>query len=377
MMTRSPICLNMIVKNETAVLGRLFESVKDIIDYYVIVDTGSKDGTPEFIRQQMHRLGIEGEVIIEPWVNFGFNRNLALKYACQRRKHGWILFIDADEELVFNDSNFFYSLQPGMTYCLNKHHGNTRYSLPNLIDISRNSWRWQGVVHEYLEHINGDNQREVLDSAWIIYHSGEGARSRGLSNEQKFLRDAKLLEDELRKNPDDARSQFYLAQSYRDAGNLESAYQHYLKRAEMPGWTEETFFAQYQAAEIAKKLNLPFAQVVEAFLTAFQMHPTRSESLHGLAQYCREQKKFNLAYLFVKQGLCIPYPKDILFVDPSVYQWKLLDELAVASYWVGKFKESRRACEDILQKHSLGEIVLENEDLERIQTNLKFAVAKT
>ena len=35
------ICLNMIVRNETGVLGRCFASLKDFIDYYVIVDTGS------------------------------------------------------------------------------------------------------------------------------------------------------------------------------------------------------------------------------------------------------------------------------------------------------------------------------------------------
>ena len=35
--TAHPMGLNMIVKNETPVLGRLFNSVKDIISYYVIV----------------------------------------------------------------------------------------------------------------------------------------------------------------------------------------------------------------------------------------------------------------------------------------------------------------------------------------------------
>ncbi len=48
--TAHPMGLNMIVKNETPVLGRLFNSVKDIISYYVIVETGSTDGTPEFIK---------------------------------------------------------------------------------------------------------------------------------------------------------------------------------------------------------------------------------------------------------------------------------------------------------------------------------------
>src|SRR5690606_28033249 len=56
------ICLNMIVKNETSVLPRLFRSLKDYIDYYVIVDTGSTDRTIALIAEEMARYNIDGEV---------------------------------------------------------------------------------------------------------------------------------------------------------------------------------------------------------------------------------------------------------------------------------------------------------------------------
>ena len=41
------ICLNMIVKNEQPVIRRCLASVKEMIDYWVIVDTGSTDGTQD------------------------------------------------------------------------------------------------------------------------------------------------------------------------------------------------------------------------------------------------------------------------------------------------------------------------------------------
>ena len=41
------ICLNMIVKNESAILRRLLESVLPLIDSYCICDTGSTDDTIE------------------------------------------------------------------------------------------------------------------------------------------------------------------------------------------------------------------------------------------------------------------------------------------------------------------------------------------
>ena len=45
------ICLNMIVKNESKIMKRLLDSVYKIIDYWVIVDTGSTDHTKELIKE--------------------------------------------------------------------------------------------------------------------------------------------------------------------------------------------------------------------------------------------------------------------------------------------------------------------------------------
>src|SRR6185369_10946241 len=78
---KTNICLNMIVKNEVKVLPRLIRSVKDYIDYYVIVDTGSTDETIALIKREMSACGIEGEVHERPWVNFGVNRQQALELA--------------------------------------------------------------------------------------------------------------------------------------------------------------------------------------------------------------------------------------------------------------------------------------------------------
>lgn len=366
----------MIVKNETPVLDRLIKSVKDVIDYYVIVDTGSTDGTPEFIKNRMNRYGIDGEVIVEPWVNFAVNRNQALQHACTRRNSGWLLFIDADEELQHTAPAFYRRLQPGVTYCLHKRIQDICYALPNLIDISENRWQWQGAVHEYLEHVEGTGIREVIEDTWIQVYQGEGTRSRGYTEEQKFLRDAALLEEEVQKNPADARSRFYLAQSYRDAGRYELAYRNYCKRAAMPGWVEETFMAQLQAGHMAANLNLPCATVLEAYQKAYELRPTRAESLHALALYCRQHEQFNLACLFAKRGLEIVYPNDILFVNPAVYHWQLLDELAVSAYWAGHYQESKAACEEIFRREADGIIKLSSQDSRRVRDNFDFAQAK-
>ena len=48
------ICLNMIVRNEAPVIRRCLDSVMPIIDSWVIVDTGSTDGTQTSSRASVH-----------------------------------------------------------------------------------------------------------------------------------------------------------------------------------------------------------------------------------------------------------------------------------------------------------------------------------
>ena len=73
------IGLCMIVKNEAHVIERCMESLKRLLDYVLIVDTGSDDGTPQVINNWLNVNNIPGEVIIEPWKNFAYNRTFALE----------------------------------------------------------------------------------------------------------------------------------------------------------------------------------------------------------------------------------------------------------------------------------------------------------
>ncbi len=267
MLGRTKICLNMIVKNEVKVLPRLIRSVKDYIDYYVIVDTGSTDDTIELIRREMSGYGIEGEVHERPWVNFGVNRQQALELAVAANKADWLLFIDADEELGVSDPKFYEKLEPGVSYEIEKHQGDIRYAVRHLVNIRNTVYRWAGPVHNYLVVVEGAEDCPIRKDVWIVYHQAQGAKSHGVTQEQKFLRDAAMLEQELARDPNDARSQFYLAQSYRDAELDERALEAYKKRASMEnGWDEEQFIAQLEAGRACLRLERPEAVVLEELL---------------------------------------------------------------------------------------------------------------
>ena len=323
----------------------------------------------------MSGYGIDGEVHEREWVNFGTNRQQALELALQADKSDWLLFIDADEELGVSDPLFYEKLEPGVSYELEKHHSGMRYAVPNLVNIRATVWRWEGPVHNYLERVEGSQRRRLLKDVWIIYHTGEGAKSHGLTPEQKFLRDANLLLEYLKDHPNSARSHYYLGQSYKDAGHFEEAYEAYKKRTSMKGWVEEDFMAQLEVGKMAVRLGKPEEVVLRELLAAFEIRPTRVEPLYELAHYFRVRKMYGKAFAFALAGIQISRPDDRLYVAQDVYDWRLLDELGVAAYWVAEYAACKAACEAVLQRVEEGLDVPEA-DVRRIRQNLAFSEDK-
>ena len=99
------IVLNAMVKNEAAVIERMLESVSKHIDYWVIQDNGSTDGTQDIIKNFFESKNIPGILYYEPWQYPGYNRNHTLQH-CLNSNHGcdYILRMDADEILEVDDN---------------------------------------------------------------------------------------------------------------------------------------------------------------------------------------------------------------------------------------------------------------------------------
>jgi len=89
------ICLNMIVKNESKIIRRLFDSVLPIIDFYCICDTGSTDNTIDIITEYFKEHNIPGKITREPFKDFGYNRTFSLQQ-CKDIEADLLLLLDAD-----------------------------------------------------------------------------------------------------------------------------------------------------------------------------------------------------------------------------------------------------------------------------------------
>lgn len=116
----------------------------------------------------------------------------------------------------------------------------------------------------------------------------------------KFRDDAALLENALRSETDPflvSRYTFYLAQSYRDCGDKAQALPVYLRRSQQGFWQQEIVVSLYNAACIKEELGHAHAEVVQAYLDAYESCPTRAEALHGAVRLCRLHNKFQQGYI--------------------------------------------------------------------------------
>jgi len=357
------ICLNMIVKDESHVVRRCLDTVKPFISHWVIVDTGSTDGTQEIIRE--HLADIPGELHERPWKDFGHNRTEALELA--RGKADYTLVIDADEVLL-TDPGFRLPALDADAYEILHVAGNSGTAF-YMLQLVRSSlpWRYQGVLHEVITcdqpfrsvRLQGLQTKGFFDSA------------RNADPRQKYARDAAVLEKALKEEPDNARYVFYLGQSYRDADEIDRAIEAYERRAGMGGFPEEVWYSLFQLGVLHERRGGDFAPALAAYLRAYQYRPTRAEPLCELARHHRQRKEYALAFLFASAAVEIPRPPDIHFLDERVYDWRALDEYAIAAYYVGRYRESIQAADRLLSSGKLP-----TSERSRVEENRRFGVER-
>jgi tetratricopeptide (TPR) repeat protein len=323
------ICLNMIVKNESKIITRMFDSVLPIIDSYCICDTGSTDNTVEIIQEYFYTKNIPGKVVIEPFKNFCHNRNFALK-SCVGMSD-FVLLMDADmmldvrnfKKLMLKDYDSYNILQ-----------GNNNFYYYNLRILKNNGlYSYAGVTHEYINTPQGNQTHNLEKNTIFINDWGDGG-----CKSNKFERDIKLLLDGIKEEPKNERYHFYLANTYHDTNSLEDAITYYKKRIEFGGWEQEVWYSYYKMGCCYKKLD-KIAEAINCWLDAYNYLPKRIENLYEIIYHYRIIGKQKLAMVFYEIALKILKEKhnrdEFLFLHNDVYTYKLALEYTIFSCYVG------------------------------------------
>ena len=323
------LCLNMIVKNESKIITRLFDSVIQIIDCYCICDTGSTDNTIQIITDYFSSKGIQGKVIFEPFKNFCHNRNVSLN-ACVGMSD-YVLLLDAD--MVLEVKHFDKSILSNAT-SFNILQGNDSFYYENVRIVKNNGlYEYCGVTHEYINTPSSNTNITINKNDIFIRDYGDGG-----SKCDKFERDIRLLLDGIKEEPNNQRYYFYLANSYHDSGRYIEAINAYKKRIEFGGWKEEVWYSYYRIGLCFKNMN-KMDDAIRYWMDGFNFYPERLEGLYEIISHYRKMSKHNLSNLFYQEArkyLQMGLNKDkYLFLHNDVYTWKLYYEYSIFSAYTG------------------------------------------
>ena len=269
------LCLNMIVKNESKIIKRLFDSVISIIDSYCICDTGSVDNTVEIIEEYFKEKNIPGKIVKEPFKNFCHNRTFSL-HSCVGMSD-YVLLLDADMILDIKSFNKSLLLCADSFYILQ---GNDSFYYQNMRIVKNNGlYKYVGVTHEYIDCPKNNKVYGFEKNEIFIKDIGDGG-----CKSDKFERDIKLLLNGLKDEPDNGRYYFYLANSYYDLGRYEEAINCYKKRIGLGGWKEEVWFSYYKIGLSYKHIN-KFGDALNYWLEGYEYYPERLESIYEIIKY--------------------------------------------------------------------------------------------
>jgi hypothetical protein len=334
----------MIVKDEEGVVARCLQSVLPHVDTWVIVDTGSTDGTEAVVRVAADAAGKPGYFEHRAWRGFGENRTEALQLARTLAPQSqWLFMIDADDTLHWDGpatASPWDGIPKGTPGArLNVRHGTLLHRRPHLFARSQ-PWVYIGSVHEYA-HLTmtlpeGVSAKDVITDFTLpptVYITArcEGARSK---NPKKYVDDAQMLEIDLIRNPENTRALFYAAQSWRDAGNGIRALELYSRAAqETRSWAEERYVACVNAIRLCKTVAdaLPFGWL------AAELNPLRREATYALMRLARVTSAWSTAVLALglltqttSSNVCT---SSFLFAEVQVYTWQFHDELGLTLFY--------------------------------------------
>jgi glycosyltransferase involved in cell wall biosynthesis len=191
------IAAAIIVKNEAEHLQRCLNSIKDFCDEIIVVDTGSTDNTVEIAT------AFATKVLHKEWKqDFAASRNFALDAVTAE----WVLYIDADEELVMDDivalRQQVADAENVMAFGLRMH---TQANWTPYLDYRmwrhRDDIRFYGEIHETtmdgIMRVGQETNRslEPIDIS-IMHHGYEGDLT------AKHQRNLPLLQAELKLHPE-------------------------------------------------------------------------------------------------------------------------------------------------------------------------------
>ncbi|MCX5923406.1 MAG: hypothetical protein NTU89_02450 [Candidatus Dependentiae bacterium] len=341
------------VKNEQAVMEKTLQPFFQAgLQHYVILDTGSTDGTVKLTRQLFKKYNISnGHVIEKPFVSFAVSRNYAIRSA-EHIFPGAKFFLMIDAEWYFNNVNGL------LDFCeKNKNNESDAFFIKRVIKQYSSSdivsWLFRahagvkffGAVHEC---INKKADIMLPEDVFIVYDPSDYGKGK---TSERLHRDVNLLLKEHEENPRNLRTFFYLGQTYSCLKDYKKAIYWYSKRCTNIRYDEENYMAHYRLG-LLYGLSKMWPEAISYFCRATYIIPSRIDALASMAQHFAENKNYDCAFLLAKKATEIQLPSLIFFmVESRMVNFLRYSILAESAWHLGEYEVGLASSMDGIEKN--------------------------
>jgi tetratricopeptide (TPR) repeat protein len=344
----------MMVKNEEKMLPRCLDSVKDIMDELIVVDTGSTDKTVEIAESYGAR------VYHHPWQNdFSYHRNQSIGYATG----DWFLIIDADEELKeisVSPEEFrsrFKLLPENVTaLVVTCHEKNQQGRIVYTWDSVRFFRSGVGIYFKGAVHNRAKYPGNCAPTDLELYHYGYHLDEKSMIEKEK--RQRAMLTQELERNPEGHRALYYMSQMHLSYKRWQEGIDTALKCLDVlpiedPSKLEFYGHLYYSCGLASIMLNKP-DDARAWFEKGIELTPEHIDLYHGmsrLALMCEDNE-------LLKENARKYFEMLPLYIDSPEEEKKFVSEIKRLPSSRGVFTAGTKAQGEINNWLKLAEVVL-------------------
>lgn len=325
------ISLCMIVRDEEDVIRRCLDSVADLVEEIVIVDTGSTDRTKEFAAEYTKK------IYDFSWIDdFAAARNFAFDQGTM----DYLMWLDADDVFMEQDRQEFIRMKANLTPEIDvvmlryntgfDVNGNVTFSYYRERIIRNHAgMKWKGPVHEVIETYGNIIYAQCAVTHWKLHPSDPD-------------RNLRIFETMLGKGESlDPRQQFYYGRElyyhhrYRDALRV---FEQFL--AEGQGWLENKIDACRHCALCWDALGSR-EKALEALFRSFIYDLPRAELCCDVARHFFDWENWERAAYWYQRALeCRRDDSRGAFVLPDAYGYIPYIQLCVCLSKLGREEEA-------------------------------------
>lgn len=273
------LVLLMILRDENETVLKTLNSVKNIIDLVIFVDTGSILNTIDIVNKFCNDNKIPVEYKSIKFEDFSQARNELLSFA-YTKEWDYGLLLDANDEVnqsqllrafVDQENSNCSCFHLNQIWYLNTSKRVDTYwniRLIKKLEDPNRKFFYKHPVHEYITNLNMENKlNEQLGRVPIKITQVRDEDNK--KSELRFERDRQLLEKYCNENPKDTRARFYYSQTLMCMKRFKEAYDQYSIRAQDKFFSEEVFHSLLRMGQIGQVLDYNIGIIVNLFLKAY------------------------------------------------------------------------------------------------------------